>query len=146
MSGDYLRHAVHQEQLRQAERKAAWFKENDLLCVLSSDIGTRYEELPFIRYIGSKGDWLDDLGSHSSTAIPLITGNYEVVRLNKRYTLENIGRPIFPILVKNIRKYCDKVIIQVHDTAYHQLLKEAGVWAVQGVYKPIRFEHCEKLL
>ncbi|ENU3365309.1 TPA: EAL domain-containing protein, partial [Shigella sonnei] len=90
--------------------------------------------------------WLDDLGVHGGSAIPLVTGDFEVARLNRRYTEENIDRLIFPVLIKSIRQYCEKVIVPVRDKTYYPILREAGVWAVQGEFRPMRFEQCEKLI
>lgn len=139
------------EQLRLIESKATWFQDNGLLCVLSSGTGEIPKNLPFIRQMTTTSrthdcQWLDDLGAHGSSAIPLVSGDFEVARLNKRYTLENIDRLIFPVLLKSIIQYCERVIVPVQDKTYHQMLKAAGVWGIQGEYKPIRFEHCEKLL
>ncbi|RGU24651.1 hypothetical protein DWW92_02715 [Escherichia coli] len=90
--------------------------------------------------------WLDDVGRRGTSAVELLHGDYEVVRLNRRFSDELIRSVMFPVLLQNIHRCCDKVIVQVQDTNHHQLLKGCGVWAVQGMFKPIRFEHCEKLL
>ncbi|HAO1981926.1 TPA: hypothetical protein IHJ63_004561 [Escherichia coli] len=128
---EYIRHVVYQNQLRMIQGKAAWFKEKGLLCVLSTGTGTRYEDLPFIRYMAAE---------------PLLTNGYDLVRLNRRFTEEHIERLIFPVLINNIMQYCDKVIVQVSSKRNHRILRESGVWAVQGEYRPIRFEQCEQLL
>lgn len=138
------------EQLRVIESKRGWFLDNALFCMTTSEEATHHD-LAFMRYMTTKKQehehqWLDDLGVHDGTAIPLVTSEYRAVRLNKRYVEENISRPIFPVLIKSIRQYCDKVIIPVLDKSNYRMLREAGVWAVQGEYKPIRFEQCEKLL
>ncbi|MBL5897348.1 hypothetical protein I7V27_00015 [Lelliottia amnigena] len=138
-------------QLRLVEGKAAWFRDNNLFCVMGKGTITTKEYLPFLRQMTTttrihEKEWLDDLGVYGGSAIPLVTGDFEVVRLNRRYTQEIISRLIFPVLIKSIRQYCDKVIVPVQDKTYYKILKDAGVWAVQGEYKPIRFEQCEKLL
>jgi len=138
-------------QLRLVESKAAWFRENNLFCVMGKGTITTKEYLPFLRKMTTstrthENEWLDDLGVNGGSAIPLVTGDFEVARLNRRYTQENISRLIFPVLIKSIRQYCDKVIVPVKDKTYYRILKDAGVWAVQGEYKQIRLEHCEKLL
>ena len=128
---EYIRHVVYQNQLRMIQGKAAWFKEKGLLCVLSTGRGTRYDDLPFIRYMAAE---------------PLLTDGYAVIRLNRRFTEEHIERLIFPVLIKNIMQYCDKVIVQVTGNNNHRILRESGIWAVQGEYRPLRFEQCEQLL
>lgn len=141
---------VEADQLRVIEGKASWFLTNNLFCITTSDVGI-HQNLPFMRYMTNKQknheyQWLDELGEHGGSAIPLVSGNFEVTRLNKRHVKENIGRLIFPVLIKSIRQYCDRVIVPVEDMAYHQMLREAGIWAVQGHYKPIRFDKCENLI
>lgn len=142
---------VLNEQLRLIESKAAWFRDNGLYCVITTGREERYEYLPFLRQMTRDmkvhdQQWLDDLGVHGGSAIPLVTGDFKVARLNRRYTEENIDRLIFPVLIKSIRQYCEKVIVPVQNKTHYPMLREAGVWAVQGEYRPIRFEHCEKLL
>ncbi|WP_276526716.1 hypothetical protein, partial [Shigella sonnei] len=45
-------------------------------------------------------------------------------------------------------RYCQytSVIVPVRDKTYYPILREAGVWAVQGEFRPMRFEQCEKLI
>ncbi|HFR2173961.1 TPA: hypothetical protein ACHUV1_004440, partial [Shigella sonnei] len=138
-------------QLMLIESKAAWFRDNGLYCVITTGRGEPYEYLPFLRQMTRdmkvhNQQWLDDLGVHGGSAIPLVTGDFEVARLNRRYTEENIDRLIFPVLIKSIRQYCEKVIVPVRDKTYYPILREAGVWAVQGEFRPMRFEQCEKLI
>lgn len=146
-----LEEEVLREQIRLIESKAGWFRDNGLYCVITTGRGEPYEYSPFLRQMTKEGkvhnqQWLDDLGVHGGSAIPLVTGDFEVARLNRRYTEENINRLIFPVLIKSIRQYCDLVIVPVRDKTYYPMLREVGVWAVQAEYKPIRFEHCEKLI
>jgi len=142
---------VLNEQLWLIESKAAWFRDNGLSCVITTGRGEPYECLPFLRQLTTEGkvhnqQWLDDLAVHGGSAIPLVTGGFEVARLNRRYTEENIDRLIFPVLIKSIHQYCEKVIVPVRDKTHYPMLREAGVWAVQGEYRPMRFEQCEKLI
>lgn len=142
---------VLSSQLRLVERKTAWSTDNNLFCLIGKGTISATEYLPFLRQMTTtthkhEYEWLDDLGVYGGSAIPLVTGAFEVARLNRRYTEENIGRLIFPVLLKSIRQYCDKVIIPVRQKSYHQMLKAAGVWGIQGEYKPIRLEQCENLL
>ncbi|MGK3247024.1 hypothetical protein ACCX57_22010 [Enterobacter kobei] len=142
---------VPSAQLRIVESKATWFKDNNLFCVIRKGSFNLTDYPPFIRQMTTttqthEYEWLDDIGVYGGSAIPLLTGDFEVARLNKRYVRENIGRLIFPVLIKSIRQYCDKIIIPVQDKTHHKMLQTAGVWAIQGEYKPIRLEQCEKLL
>lgn len=138
------------DQIRVIESKRDWFLKNDLFCMTTRDEAT-HKDFTFVRYMTTKkqeykNQWLDDLGVHAGTAIPLVSSEFEAVRLNKRYVEENITRLIFPVLVKSIRQYCEKVIVPIQNKTHYEMLREAGVWAVQGEYKPIRFEQCEKLI
>lgn len=143
---------VLSSQLSLIESKAAWFRDNDLYCLVSKGSISTTEYLPFLRQMTTttrthEHEWLDDVGVYSGSAIPLVTGDFEVARLNRRYTEENISRLIFPVLIKSIRQYCDKVIIPVKDKTYHQMLKAAGVWAVQGdLYRSVPFHKVNSLL
>lgn len=146
-----LEEEVLREQIRLIESKAVWFRDNGLYCVITTGLEERYEYLPFLRQMTRDRkehdhQWLDGLGEHGRNAISLLTGGFEVARLNRRYTEENIDRLILPVLIKSIRQYCDQVIVPVRDKTYYPMLREAGVWAVQGEYKAVRFEHCEKLI
>lgn len=147
---DNIRQLVHSQQVREIEKKADWFRKNKLFCVLTTETSNR-TELPFVKYFTTENNvpgqvWLDDVGAFTSSTMPLIAGVCEVARLERRFTDEHIDRAIFPVILKNLHQYCDQIIVPVTDKNYHQMLREAGVWAVQGEYKPIRFEHCEKLL
>ncbi|NIG74208.1 hypothetical protein F3J34_11430 [Klebsiella sp. Ap-873] len=137
----------YREQIEAVIRtKAAWLEENSIVCVVKDN----RLNLPFVRCLTTEtttaGAWLDEVGAHGNTAVALLMGSYEAVRLNKRYTAENIDRPMFGVLVNNIRKYCNRVIIQTESRKHNGLLAELGVWAVQGQIKPMRFEQCEKLI
>lgn len=143
IAGDVLKRQLHHEQMSVIRRKEEWFRSNGLFCAVSTPI-LPTESADYIMYFGLH--WLDDVGRRGTTAVELLNGDYEVVRLNRRFSDELIGSVMFPVLLQNIHRCCDKVIVQVQNTNHHQLLKGCGVWAVQGMYKPIRFEHCEKLL
>ncbi|HAZ7484472.1 TPA: hypothetical protein J7727_004584 [Escherichia coli] len=143
IAGDVLKRQLHHEQMSVIRRKEEWFRSNGLFCAVSTPI-LPTESADYIKYFGLH--WLDDVGRRGTTAVELLNGDYEVVRLNRRFSDELIGSVMFPVLLQNIHRCCDKVIVQVQNTNHHQLLKGCGVWAVQGMYKPIRFEHCEKLL
>lgn len=142
---------IHTQQVREVERKIDWFQENNLFCVLTTQTDTRADYLPFLKYFTTENNssqkiWLDEVGAYLSSTLPLVAGNAEVARLDRSFTNEHINRNIFPIIIKNLLQYCDRVIVPVEDKAYHQMLREAGIWAVQGHYKPIRFDKCENLI
>lgn len=54
----------------------------------------------------------------------------------------------FPLLVKHIRLYCDKIIVGGLENAHYlPVLKTAGIWAIQGTLFPsVALEEVETLL
>lgn len=54
----------------------------------------------------------------------------------------------FPLLVKHIRRYCDKIVVGGQEnTRYLPALKTAGIWATQGTLFPsVALEEVETLL
>lgn len=142
---------IHTQQVREIERKADWFQEHNLFCVLTTQTDSRAGILPFLKYFttdnnSSEKIWVDEVGADLSSTLPLVAGVVEVARLDRRFTDEHINRDIFPIILKNLLQYCEKVIVPVQDRYYLSALRRAGVWAIQGEYKPICFNQCEQLI
>lgn len=142
---------VHTQQVREIERKADWFQENNLFCVLTTQTDSRADKLPFVKYFtndhnSSEKIWLDEVGAFLSSTLPLVAGVVEVARLDRRFTDEHIDRDIFPIILRNLLLYCEKVIVPVQDRYYISALRRAGVWAIQGEYRPVSFNSLEMLL
>lgn len=54
----------------------------------------------------------------------------------------------FPLLVKHIRSYCDKIVVDGQENArYLPVLKTAGIWAIQGtLFSSVALEEVETLL
>lgn len=149
---EHVKHQVHTHQVREVRRMANWFSQNNLFCVISTDTDTRAEELPFLKYLTTDTDcytggvWLDGVGAYTSSTIPLVAGVVEVARLDRTFTREHIDRDIFPIILKNLRQYCDKLIVPVHNRQHLSALHDAGVWAVQGEYRPVSFIKLQMLM
>lgn len=142
---------IHTQQVREIERKADWFQEHNLFCVLTTQTDSRADKLPFLKYFTTENNtsekiWLDSVGGDLSSTQPLIAGIVEVARLDRRFTDEHINRDIFPIILKNLLQYCDKVIVPVHDRQHLSALHDAGVWAVQGEYRPVSFNSLQMLM
>lgn len=98
---------------------------------------------------GPNALWLGDLGSGSVGASPLVCGHFDVVKLDRGFFLEQVEKPMFPVLIKNIREYCDRVVVKGVETV--RLIDEAstaGVWAMQGgaLYPSVAFTEVDTLL
>lgn len=149
---DYIRQQVHTQQVREVRRMGNWFTKNNLFCVLNTEADTGTTDLPFVKYLTTDTDcskggvWLDAVGAYTSSTIPLVAGVVEVARLDKTFTKEHIDRDIFPIIIKNLRQYYDKLIVPVHNRLHLSALHDAGVWAVQGEYRPVSFNSLQMLM
>ncbi|VEB96281.1 Uncharacterised protein [Cedecea lapagei] len=153
MKESVFSHPLREAQTSWLKKKAAWFTDNNLFCVIKAEPGSLEYSAPFIKYFSSNSDehassefWVDEMGARSSSPLSLFAEGCEVVRFNKAFTEQNIDRIIFPVLLDNVRRHCDKIIVPVYQRQYHTMLKKAGVWAVQGQCRPVHFSHCELLL
>lgn len=153
MKETVFHHSLREAQGDWLDKKARWFTDNNLFCAIKGEPGCFEQSLPFIKYFSSShggnlptGCWVDEMGARNSRALPLFTEGCEGVRFNKSFTELNISRTIFPVLLENVRRHCDKVIVPVYSRQYHDMFSKAGVWAVQGQYRPVHFSHCELLL
>lgn len=55
--------------------------------------------------------WLGDLGVGNATAAPLVCGCFSGVKLDRSFFVSQIEKMTFPLLVKHIRRYCDKIVV-----------------------------------
>ncbi len=149
---EHIREQVHIQQIREVRRMGNWFSSNNLFCVISTETDTLTTELPFLKYLTTTTDyskggvWLDEVGAYTSSTIPLVAGVVEVARLDKTFTKEHIDRDIFPIILKNLQQYCDKLIVPIKNRQHLSILSDAGVWAVQGEYRPVSFTNLQMLI
>ncbi|EMW2199727.1 EAL domain-containing protein [Enterobacter hormaechei] len=92
--------------------------------------------------------WLDDLGAGNANVASLLEGYFEVVKIDRRFFNDQIDKPTFPLLIKNIKKYCDKIVVEGVESRQHlDILQEAGIWGVQGyLFKSVPFHTIEKLI
>jgi EAL domain-containing protein (putative c-di-GMP-specific phosphodiesterase class I) len=97
---------------------------------------------------GPNALWLGDLGSGNVGASPLVCGHFDVVKLDRGFFLEQVEKPMFPVLIKNIREYCDRVAVEGVDDAWlSDVVSNAGIWAVQGgIFPSVAFNDIETLL
>lgn len=97
---------------------------------------------------GPNALWLGDLGSGSIGAGPLVCGRFDVVKLDRGFFLEQVEKPMFPVLIKNIREYCDRIAVEGVE-ALHLIdeVSAAGVWAMQGpLFPSVAFTEVDTLL
>ncbi|MEH3607224.1 EAL domain-containing protein [Enterobacter kobei] len=92
--------------------------------------------------------FLDDLGSGRANVAALTTGCYEAVKLDRAFYRQEVQKPTFSVLMKNIMKYCPCVIVEgVEQRQELPILRDAGVTAVQGyLYRSVPFQKVHTLL
>ncbi|ATF49294.1 diguanylate phosphodiesterase [Citrobacter werkmanii] len=97
---------------------------------------------------GPNALWLSNLGSGSVGASPLVSGHFDVVKIDRAFFFSQVEKPMFPVLIKNIREYCDRVVVEgLENARLIDELSHAGIWAVQGdIFPPVAFSDIEALL
>ena len=92
--------------------------------------------------------FLDDLGSGRANVAALTTGCYEAVKLDRAFYHQEVQKPTFNVLMKNIMKYCPYVIVEgVEQRQELPVLRDTGVSAVQGyLYRSVNFSKVTFLL
>ncbi|EFH3555564.1 TPA: EAL domain-containing protein [Escherichia coli] len=92
--------------------------------------------------------FLDDLGSGVANTAALSTGCYEAVKLDRAFYRQEVQKPTFNVLMKNIMKYCPYVIVEGVELRQEiPVLQDAGVSAVQGyLYRSVNFYKVTSLL
>ncbi|HFO1950144.1 TPA: EAL domain-containing protein, partial [Klebsiella pneumoniae] len=92
--------------------------------------------------------FLDDLGSGRANVAALTTGCYEAVKIDRAFYRQEIQKPTFSLLMKNIMQYCPYVIVEgVEQQKELSVLRDSGVTAVQGyLYRSVPFDKVNTLL
>ncbi|EHL3467508.1 EAL domain-containing protein [Salmonella enterica] len=92
--------------------------------------------------------WLGDLGVGNATVAPLVCGCFSGVKLDRSFFVSQIEKMTFPLLVRHIGSYCDKIVVGGLESArYLPVLKTVGIWAIQGTLFPsVALEEVETLL
>jgi EAL domain-containing protein (putative c-di-GMP-specific phosphodiesterase class I) len=107
-------------------------------------------EHPILRTLLNVGYrlFLDDLGSGRANVAALTTGCYEAVKLDRAFYRQEVQKPTFNVLMKNIMNYCPYVIVEgVEQRQELPVLRDAGVTAVQGyLYRSVPFDKMHNLL
>lgn len=154
------------EQLGQVAKQSAWIRDRNVLVslplydaecavLLSYDTVLRglLSTLPFVRLtlaenISDVRDelqgirnamWLGEVGGGEANVLGLMSQQFEALILNSHFFKDEVIKPTFPVLIKNLRRYCDKVLVRgVTDRRYLTVLQEAEIWGVQGsFYRPV---------
>lgn len=149
-----------------------FFLENKLFCSLNIDSSTALilkhdayiqmliQSMPYLKLLISEGlsnPVLKSL-SHSSNALFLnyhginnlktdVSVFFEAVKIDENYFSAQFFRNSFPVLLKDIIKYCPRVIVSgVFDSELLQYLRDWGVWGVQGaLYEPVPLQNVSTL-
>lgn len=142
--------------LRTIAAKHGWFLRHGLFCIVNIDRGMAQLVLQdkdiraLIHALHKQPNplWLGDLGVGNATAVPLVCGCFSGVKLDRSFFVSQIEKMTFPLLVKHIRRYCDKIVVGGQEnTRYLPVLKTAGIWATQGTLFPsVALEEVETLL
>nr|HAY0269964.1 EAL domain-containing protein [Escherichia coli] len=92
--------------------------------------------------------FLDDLGSGRANVAALTSGCYEAVKIDRAFYRQEIQKPTFSLLMKNIMQYCPYVIVEgVEQQKELSVLRDCGVTAVQGyLYRSVPFDKVYTLL
>lgn len=78
---------------------------------------------------------LDDLGTGFANLEALYTGLFEAVKMDKRFFWEQKDKPIFPVLMKNIQRYCPQIIVVgVQNEEDLAALEHISLYGLQGYY------------
>lgn len=111
------------------------------------EIGINHPVLKTLINVGYRL-FLDDLGSGNANAAALATGCYEAVKLDRAFYRQEVQKPTFNVLMKNIMKYCPYVIVEGVELRQEiPVLQDAGVSAVQGyLYRSVNFYKVTSLL
>ena len=81
--------------------------------------------------------WLDDLGAGDANLHALQSKMFEAVKLDRQFFQDNVAKPWFNILIANIRRYTNLVIVAgVEGNVQFDKLTGTKVWGVQGYYLP----------
>ncbi|HHH3437613.1 TPA: EAL domain-containing protein [Enterobacter hormaechei subsp. steigerwaltii] len=105
---------------------------------------------PLLKSLLDNGNrlFLDDLGAGRANLAALTTGCYEAVKLDRAFYRHEVQKPTFDVLMKNIMRYCQYVIVEgVEDKQEIPVIHDAGVSAVQGyLYRNVNFSKVTTLL
>lgn len=96
---------------------------------------------------GKNALWLDDLGAGLANVKSLKNGYFDVVKIDRVFFNAQVKKASFPLLIKKIRSYCDKIVVEGIESDEHlEILKSVGIWGLQGyLFDSVPFQHIEFL-
>lgn len=78
---------------------------------------------------------LDDLGTGFANLEALYTGLFDAVKMDKKFFWEQKDKSIFPVLMKNIQRYCPQIIVEgVENREDLAALEHIPLYGLQGYY------------
>ncbi|MDU6926857.1 hypothetical protein ACP26C_09140 [Franconibacter helveticus 513] len=156
------------EMLKTISRQAAFFQDEGLFCsIVVADDGmaalltfdhlcrSMLKTLPFVTLQlpqglhtkiedlsrGVNSVWLADVGNGH----PFVQ-SCDVVVLDEEFARVQIDKETFNILINNIRRYSDRIIVRTGDMNKRVILQNAGVWGCAGLYAPTPLTQVNTLL
>ncbi|HDL6992323.1 TPA: EAL domain-containing protein [Yersinia enterocolitica] len=115
---------------------------------IKSEQGLKNSDLKSLLH-GSNALFLNYLGIGNVNVKTDVSTMFEVVKIDETLFGTQFYRSSFPVLLKDIMKYCPRIIVSgVFDTEILQYLKEWCVWGVQGeeLYESIPLQDVSGLL
>lgn len=149
--------------------KAEFFKKRNLFCLVSiADeeiamlltfdlvLQATLSRLPFVKLQikqtfetaiqdlakSKNGIWLSHVGNNDTP----FTQYCEAIILDETFTNSELSKNTFPILIQNLKRYCEKIIIKTDNDINRKALEEAGIWACCGLYAPTPFSKVHHLM
>ena len=116
-------------------------------CFHGLNYGKSNSQLTSLRKLGHSL-WLDDLGAGDANLASLTGGLFDVVKIEHSFFQSEVEKITFECLVKNIQRYCDKIIIEgVENEYFLGKVSNLNIWGMQGHYfKSVAFDDVEKLI
>ncbi len=154
--------------LREIHSQDAFFKRRDVFCTLPINDSAEaalltfdppcqhaLAKMPYITLqvkqnlytaidelsLGINPVWLGEVGDDTP-----FTQYCETVVLNETFTSTELQKETFPVLIKNIRRYSDRVVVRATDFNQRKVLHNAGVWGCTGMYPPLQFKKIHLLM
>ncbi|MDF2784205.1 MAG: hypothetical protein K0S95_740 [Pantoea eucrina] len=101
-----------------------------------------------LKSLSDNGNTLFLTGLGAGRATLLTTKHFHTVKLDRAFYHHEVQKPTFEILIKNIKRFCDRIIVDGVDQRDElALLREINVWGIQGdLYRSVPFLKVHTLL
>ena len=107
------------------------------------------QESSLLSYLknGKNALWLDDLGAGGANIRSLVNGYFDVVKIDRVFFNSQVTKARFPLLIKKIRSYCDRIVVEgIESNEHMEMLKSVGIWGLQGyLFESVPFQRIEAL-